>query len=242
MLRRIVAEGIGSLLLAATVIGSGIMAERLAAGNIAIALIANTAATVAVLATLIALLGPVSGAHFNPAVSLVQALRGALTWRAAAAYVAIQVLGCCAGAVLAHAMFSLPLIQSSLHARTGIGQWIAEFVATLGLLLVVIGHRKADDAPWMVAAWIGAAYWFTSSTSFANPAITIARALSNTFAGISPYHVPAFVVAQILGAFAAVPVAHLLFPRKPGPPMNGADQTSPRSASDTLAPSPTTTC
>jgi glycerol uptake facilitator-like aquaporin len=115
-------------------------------------------------------------------------------------------------------------------------------VATLGLLLVVIGHRKADDAPWMVAAWIGAAYWFTSSTSFANPAITIARALSNTFAGISPYHVPAFVVAQILGAFAAVPVAHLLFPRKPGPPMNGADQTSPRSASETLVPSPTMMC
>jgi glycerol uptake facilitator-like aquaporin len=218
MLRRIAAEGIGSLLLAATVIGSGIMAERLAAGNVAIALIANTGATVAVLATLIALLGPVSGAHFNPAVSLVQALRGALTWRAAAAYVAIQLLGCCAGAVLAHAMFNLPLIQSSLHARTGIGQWIAEFVATLGLLLVVIGHRRADDAPWMVAAWIGAAYWFTSSTSFANPAITIARALSNTFAGISPSHVPAFILAQILGALAAVPVARLLFQARDAKP------------------------
>ena len=212
MLRRIAAEGIGSLLLAATVIGSGIMAERLAAGNLAVALIANTGATVAVLATLIALLGPVSGAHFNPAVSLVQALRGALTWREAAAYVPIQILGCCAGAVLAHAMFSLPLIQSSLHARTGMAQWIAEFVATLGLLLVVLGHRKADDAPWMVAAWIGAAYWFTSSTSFANPAITIARALSNTFAGISPSHVPAFILAQLLGALAAMPVARLLFP------------------------------
>ena len=212
MLRRLAAEGLGSLLLAATVIGSGIMAERLAAGNLAVALIANTGATVAVLATLIALLGPVSGAHFNPAVSLVQALRGALTWREAAAYVPIQILGCCAGAVLAHAMFSLPLIQSSLHARTGMAQWIAEFVATLGLLLVVLGHRKADDAPWMVAAWIGAAYWFTSSTSFANPAITIARALSNTFAGISPSHVPAFILAQVLGALAAVPVARLLFP------------------------------
>ncbi len=144
--------------------------------------------------------------------SLVQALRGALTWREAAAYVAIQILGCCAGAVLAHAMFSLPLIQSSLHARTGMGQWIAEFVATLGLLLVVLGHRKAEDVPWMVAAWIGAAYWFTSSTSCANPAITIARALSNTFAGISPSHVPAFILAQLLGAFAAIPVARLLFP------------------------------
>jgi glycerol uptake facilitator-like aquaporin len=213
VLRRLVAEGMGSLLLAATVIGSGIMAERLCAGNLAVALIANTGATVAVLATLIALFGPVSGAHFNPAVSLVQALRGALAWREAAAFVLIQTLGCCAGAILAHAMFSLPLIQASVHERTGIAQWIAEFVATFGLLLVVLGHRKAEDAPWMVAAWIGAAYWFTSSTSFANPAITVARALSNTFAGISPSHVPAFILAQLLGALAAIPVARLLFPR-----------------------------
>jgi glycerol uptake facilitator-like aquaporin len=212
VLRRLAVEGLGSLLLAATVIGSGIMAERLAAGNLAVALIANTGATVAVLATLIALLGPVSGAHFNPAVSLIQAVRDALAWREAAAYVLIQILGCCAGAILAHAMFSLPLIQTSVHERTGIAQWIAEFVATLGLLLVVLGHRKAEDAPWMVAAWIGAAYWFTSSTSFANPAITIARALSNTFAGISPSHVPAFILAQLLGALAAIPVARLLFP------------------------------
>jgi glycerol uptake facilitator-like aquaporin len=212
MLRRIAAEGLGSLLLAATVIGSGIMAERLAGGNIAVALIANTGATVAVLATLIALFGPVSGAHFNPAVSLVQALRRVLTWRAAAAYIAVQILGCCAGAFLAHVMFSLPLIQSSLHERTGMGQWIGEFVATLGLVLVVLGHRKAEDAPWMVGGWIGAAYWFTSSTSFANPAITIARSLSNTFAGISPAHVPAFILAQLLGALAAVLAARLLFP------------------------------
>jgi glycerol uptake facilitator-like aquaporin len=211
VLRRIAAEGLGSLLLAATVIGSGIMAERLAAGNLAVALIGNTGATVAVLATLIALLAPVSGAHFNPAVTLVQALRGALPWRDAGAYAAIQVLGCCVGAFLAHAMFSLPLIQSSLHARTGIGQWLAEFVATFGLLLVILGHRKAQDAPWMISAWIGAAYWFTSSTSFANPAITIARSLSDTFAGISPSHVPAFILAQFLGALAAVPVARLLF-------------------------------
>jgi glycerol uptake facilitator-like aquaporin len=212
VLRRLAAEGLGSLLLAATVIGSGIMAERLAAGNLAVALIANTGATVAVLATLIALLAPVSGAHFNPAVSLVQAVRGALAWREAAAYVLIQILGCCAGAILAHAMFSLPLIQASVHERTGIAQWIAEFVATLGLLLVILGRRRAQDAPWMIAAWIGAAYWFTSSTSFANPAITIARALSNTFAGISPSHVPAFILAQLLGALAAIPVARLLFP------------------------------
>ena len=211
MFQRIAAEGLGSLLLAATVIGSGIMGERLAAGNLAVALIANTGATVAVLATLISLLGPVSGAHFNPAVSLVQALRGVLPWRDAAAYGAIQILGCCAGAILAHAMFSLPLVQSSVHARTGIAQWLGEFVATLGLLLVVLGHRKSRDAPWMVAAWIGAAYWFTSSTSFANPAITIARSLSDTFAGISPSHVPAFILAQLLGALAAVPVARFLF-------------------------------
>lgn len=209
--RRLAAEGIGSLLLAATVIGSGIMAERLAGGNLGVALIANTGATMAVLATLIALLGPISGAHFNPAVSLVQALRGALSWREAWAYAAIQIAGCGGGAILAHAMFGLPLIQSALHARTGFAQWLAEFVATLGLLLVVLGHRRAEDAPWMVAAWIGAAYWFTSSTSFANPAITIARSLSNTFAGIAPSHVPAFILAQALGALAAIPIARVLF-------------------------------
>jgi glycerol uptake facilitator-like aquaporin len=209
--QRLAAEGIGSLLLAAAVIGSGIMAERLAGGNLGVALIANTGATVAVLATLIALLGPISAAHFNPAVSLVQALRGALSWREAWAYAAIQIAGCCGGAILAHAMFGLPLIQSSLHARTGFAQWLAEFVATLGLLLVVLGHRRAEDAPWMVAAWIGAAYWFTSSTSFANPAITIARSLSNTFAGIAPSHVPAFILAQALGALAAIPIARVLF-------------------------------
>jgi glycerol uptake facilitator-like aquaporin len=209
--QRLAAEGIGSLLLAATVIGSGIMAERLAGGNLGVALIANTGATVAVLATLIALFGPISGAHFNPAVSFVQALRGALTWREASAYAVIQVASCCAGAILAHAMFDLPLIQASLHARTGMAQWLAEFVATLGLLLVVLGHRRAEDAPWMVAAWIGAAYWFTSSTSFANPAITIARSLSNTFAGIAPSHVPAFIIAQLLGALMAVLLARVLF-------------------------------
>jgi len=211
MTRRLLAEGLGSLILAATVIGSGIMAQRLSSGNLAVALIANTGATVAVLAALIALLGPVSGAHFNPAVSCVQALRGALRWREAAGYSLVQVVGCCAGAILAHAMFDLPLVQSSLHARTGFGQWLGEFVATLGLLLVILGHKRAEDAPWMVAAWIGAAYWFTSSTSFANPAITIARSLSDTFAGIAPSHVPAFIIAQLLGALAAIPIARGLF-------------------------------
>jgi glycerol uptake facilitator-like aquaporin len=211
LLRRLTAEGIGSLFLATAVIGSGVMAERLAGGNTAIALLANTGATVAVLATLIALLGPVSGAHFNPAVSLVQALRDALPWREAVGYVAVQVLGCCLGAMLAHAMFGLPLLQSSIHVRTGAAQWLAEVVATFGLLLVILGYRRAQDVPWMVAAWIGAAYWFTASTSFANPAITIARSLSDTFAGIRPADAPAFIAAQLAGALLALLVARFLF-------------------------------
>lgn len=215
MIRNLMAEAVGSLFLAATVIGSGIMAERLAGGNLAIALLANTAATVAVLATLIAIFGPVSGAHFNPAVSLVQAVRGVLAWRSLPGYVLVQIVGCCAGAILAHAMFELPLIQSSSHARTGFAQWLGEFVATLGLLLVILGNRRREDAPWMVAAWIGAAYWFTSSTSFANPAITIARSISDTFAGIAPPHVRGFIVSQILGAIAAIPLSRIFQPRPP---------------------------
>jgi glycerol uptake facilitator-like aquaporin len=210
MIRRLTAEGVGSLILAATVIGSGIMAERLAGGNLAVALIANTGATMAALVALIALFGPVSGAHFNPAVSLVQALCRKLTWREAAAYALVQIGGCCLGAILAHAMFDLPLVQASLHLRTGWGQWLGEFVATFGLVLVVLGMRRSADAPCMVAAWIGAAYWFTSSTAFANPAITIARSLSDTFAGIAPANVLAFVISQLLGALVAIPVASVL--------------------------------
>ena len=209
--RRLAAEALGSLLLAATVVGSGIMAERLSGGNSGIALLANTAATVAVLATLIALLGPVSGAHFNPAVSLICALRGRLELRDAMMYAVIQIAGCCAGALLAHIMFELPLWQHSFHIRTGPAQWLAEGVATFGLLLVVIGHRRSEDAPWMVAAWIGAAYWFTASTSFANPAITIARSLTNTFAGIRPVDMPAFIGAQFVGALSALAAARALF-------------------------------
>lgn len=219
MWRRELAEGLGSLLLSATVIGSGIMAERLAGGNAALALVANTGATVAVLAVLIALLGPVSGGHFNPAVSLVQALRKVLPWSEAAGYALVQTVGCCLGALLAHAMFELPLIQTSSHVRTGASQWLAEGVAAFGLLLVVIGHRRASDAPWMVAGWIGAAYWFTSSTSFANPAITIARSLSDTFSGIRPVDVPAFILAQALGAILALLAARALFP-SPREPRN----------------------
>jgi len=211
LIRRLTAEGIGSLLLAATVIGSGIMAERLAEGNTAVALLANTAATVAVLAVLIALLAPLSGAHFNPAVSLVQALRRALPWSEAGAYALVQIVGCCLGGFLAHAMFALPWLQPSLHVRAGPAQWLSEGVATFGLLLVVLGHRRPSDAPWMVAGWIGAAYWFTASTSFANPAITIARSLSDTFAGIRPHDVPMFVVAQLIGAVAALYLAMYLF-------------------------------
>ena len=209
--RRLFAEGVGTALLLAVVIGSGVMGERLAGGNVAIALLANTGATVAALATLIALLAPVSGAHFNPAVSLVEALRGALAWRTAAAYALVQVVGCCLGAVLAHAMFDLPWLQSSLHVRSGASQWLAEAVATFGLILVVIGHRRPQDAAWMVSAWIGAAYWFTASTSFANPAITIARSLSNTFAGIRPADVPGFIVAQLAGALVGLVIARGMF-------------------------------
>jgi glycerol uptake facilitator-like aquaporin len=208
--RRLAAEALGSLLLAATVIGSGIMAERLAAGNTAVALLANTAATVAVLGVLITLLAPVSGAHFNPAVTVVAALRRSLGAGDAGAYVGAQIVGCCAGAWLAHAMFELPLMQLSTHVRDGGPQWLGELVATFGLVLVVLGTR-AERVAWSVAAWIGAAYWFTSSTSFANPAITIARALSDTFAGIRPADVPGFVVAQVVGALAAAGAARVLF-------------------------------
>jgi len=208
--RRVAAEALGSLLLAAAVIGSGIMAEHLADGNAAIALLANTGATVAVLAVLIALLAPVSGAHMNPAVTLMKAVRGTLSASEAGAYVLAQVLGCCAGAVLAHAMFGVALLQTSTHARSGIGEYLGEFVATAGLLAIVLGNRRAQNAPWMVAAWIGGAYWFTSSTSFANPAITVARCLSNTFAGIRPVDVPAFVCAQLAGALAGAAIARLV--------------------------------
>jgi glycerol uptake facilitator-like aquaporin len=208
--RALVAEGLGSMLLAATVIGSGIMAERLAGNNLAVALLANTGATVAVLATLIGLLGPISGAHLNPAVSIVETLRRKLTIQKCIGYVLMQIAGCCSGAVLAHAMFEMPLIQASSHLRTGAAQWLSEGIATAGLILVVRGASGANEAAWRVAAWIGAAYWFTASTSFANPAITIARALSNTFAGIAPNNVPAFIASQLCGALVGLLLAQWL--------------------------------
>jgi len=209
----LVAEGLGAMLLAAAVIGSGIMADRLSGGNQAIALLANTGASVAALATLIAMLGPVSGAHFNPAISLVAAVRGDLPVSQAAAYAVVQVAGCCAGAVLANAMFDLPLVDVSTRMRTGPAQWLSEAVATAGLVLVVLTSPTVREAAWRVAAWIGAAYWFTASTSFANPAITVGRALSDTFAGIRPADVPAFLVAQFVGGLVGWRIARELMSR-----------------------------
>ncbi len=211
MPRRLAAEGIGSMLLTATVVGSGVMAQSLAAGNEAVALLANTGATVAVLAVLIALLGPTSGAHFNPVVSLAMALTKRREWPEMGAYAATQFAAAVAGTLLAHAMFALPLIQVASHARTGAALWLSELVATAGLLLVVLGHRRASDAPWMVASWIGAAYWFTASTSFANPAMAVARSMSDTFAGMRPMDVPGFVVAEVSGMFFAISLAKILF-------------------------------
>jgi glycerol uptake facilitator-like aquaporin len=170
-----------------------------------------------VLFTLIALLGPVSGAHFNPAVSFIIASRQSMPWRDAVAYTLIQITGCCMGTLLTHAMFALPLIQLSTHMRTGFSQWLAEAIAAFGLLLVVLGHRRKEDAPWMVAMWIGAAYWFTASTSFANPAITIARSLTNTFSGIRPVDITGFIFAQCTGAFLASMAATYLWPKQSGP-------------------------
>lgn len=211
--RRLLSESIGSAMLFATVIGSGIMAERLAGGNVAVALLGNTMATGAMLFVLITMLGPISGAHFNPAVSAVAASRGDLSLRDAAAYVAAQIVFGIFGVWIAHLMFDVPLIQFSSHTRTGVGQWAGEAVATFGLVLTIIGtvrHRPA----WVsasVALYITAAYWFTSSTSFANPAITIARSLSDSFAGIAASDVGGFVAAQFVGAALGATVANLLF-------------------------------
>lgn len=197
--RALLAEGLGTMLLLAIVIGSGIMADRLSGGNVAVALLANTAATVGGLYILIEALGPVSGAHFNPAVSLVMMLRGELPPGRALAYVPVQLVAAVLGAMLAHAMFDLPLQQVSTKVRASQGQWIAEAVATAGLLLVIL-RAPAGKASAMVAAYIGAAYWFTASTSFANPAAVVGRMASDTFAGIAPPSAPGFIAAQLLGA------------------------------------------
>jgi glycerol uptake facilitator-like aquaporin len=202
-LRRVVAEGLGTLLLVAVVIGSGIMGERLAGGNAAIALLANTAATVGGLYVLIEVFAPISGAHFNPAVSIAMAFRGELGRDLLVAYIAAQLTGAVLGAWLAHAMFDLSIVQFSAKARTGPGQWLAEAVATFGLLLVVLRAPSARVAS-LVASYIGAAYWFTASTSFVNPAVAFGRMFSDTFAGIAPASVPGFVGAELLGAGLAV--------------------------------------
>ena len=213
--RRIVAEFVGTAFLVAAVVGSGIMGERLAGGNVAIALLANTIATGAALAALILTFGPISGAHFNPAVTLADAMERGVTWAVAACYIPAQCAGAVCGAVAAHLMFGLPAISLSHHSRSGSAQVFSEFVATFGLVCVIWGcsRQRSAAVPFAVAAYITAAYWFTSSTSFANPAVTMARALSDTFAGIRPADVPLFVVAQFAGAFAATLLFRWLVPR-----------------------------
>ena len=211
--QRAVAEGLGTAFLLAAVVGSGIMAAKLAGGNGALALLCNTLPTGAILAVLILTFGPVSGAHFNPAVSMALVLRGELPASVAAMYVGAQIFGGIVGVLAAHAMFELPLWQISMSVRTGPGQWFAEFVATFGLLLTILGCAVRTPAaiPYAVGLYITAAYWFTASTSFANPAVTIARAFSDTYAGIAPAGAPAFICAQLVGALAAVAVARWLW-------------------------------
>ncbi len=215
--QRAAAEFLGTAFLLATVVGSGIMAERLAGGNVALALLCNTLATGAILAVLILVFGAVSGAHFNPAVSVAFALRGELPWRTAALYIAVQVAAGIAGVWTAHLMFDLPVWQISTHVRSGPGQWLAEAVATFGLVLTIFGclARVPAAVPYAVGLYITAAYWFTASTSFANPAVTIARSLSDTFAGIAPAGVLAFIAAQLAGMAAAVAAAHWLWNKVP---------------------------
>ena len=214
---RTAAEFLGTAFLVAAVVGSGIMAERLSAGNVAIALLVNTIATGAALTALILTFGPISGAHMNPVVSVADALQGGLPWSETLQYVFAQLTGGIAGTILAHTMFALPLISLSHHVRSGSAQFLSECVATFGLLSVIWGcaRSRAGTVPFAVASYITAAYWFTASTSFANPAVTIARSLSDTFAGIRPADVPLFVVAQFTGGLAATLLFHRLVPSKP---------------------------
>ncbi len=213
MSQKLWAEGLGTAFLLATVVGSGIMAEQLAGGNVAIALLGNTIPTGAILAVLITIFGPISGAHFNPAVTLAFRLRKEIETPEALGYVGVQILGGILGVWAAHLMFDLDLFQASTKARTGPDQWFAEVVATFGLLLVIFGgiRHKVDAVPMLVGLYITAAYWFTASTSFANPAVTVARSLSDTFAGIAPADAPMFILAQIVGALIAVFAASRLF-------------------------------
>ena len=211
--RRLFAEWLGTAFLLAAVVGSGIMAQKLAGGNVALALLCNTIPTGAILTVLILVFGPISGAHFNPAVSLAFSIRRELPWEMAVAYIAAQIIGALVGVWAAHLMFELPVLQLSLTQRTGTGQWLAEAVATFGLLLTIFGcaARTPSAIPYAVGLYITSAYWFTASTSFANPAVTIARSLSDTFAGIAPAGVLAFIMAQLAGAVAAVAIARWLW-------------------------------
>lgn len=215
--RKLAAETLGTAFLLAVVVGSGIMAERLAGGNVGIALLANTLATGAGLIALILTFGPISGAHFNPAVTLADAWQGGLAWREVPGYLAAQILGAYVGVAAAHGMFDLPLFFASQHERAGLPQLWSEFVATFGLLAVIWGTVKSRPSvtPLVVGCYITAAYWFTASTSFANPAVTLARAASDTFAGIRPADAPGFIVAQLLGAFAATALFKWLIPTLP---------------------------
>lgn len=218
LLRRLVAESLGTAMLLATVVGSGIMAERLAGGNVAVALLANTIATGAALVALILTFGKISGAHFNPAVTISDALLKGISWRDACFYVIAQIVGAIAGVGIANLMFELPVFFASGKTRTGAAQWLSEFVATFGLLAVIWGCSRLHNSvvvPFAVAAYITAAYWFTASTSFANPAVTIARSMSDTFAGIRPLDAPLFIAAQFLGAFAATFLFKWLVPITP---------------------------
>ena len=215
VIRKLAAEALGTALLVATVVGSGVMAERLCNGNLAVALLANTLATGAGLAVLILIFAPVSGAHFNPVVTLVEVAWKRMDLRSGAGFVVAQVLGGTAGTVLVHAMFALPIWQTSLHVRSGGPQWLSEAVATFGLLLVIAGvSRRPGAGPLAVAGYITAAYWFTASTSFANPAVTLARALSDTFAGILPADVPGFVAAQVVGGLLGALAGHWIFAKE----------------------------
>ena len=212
--RRLVAEALGSAILVATVVGSGIMAEQLAGGNQAIALLGNTIPTGAILVVLITILGPVSGAHFNPAVTLVFATRGETPWSEVVPYIVVQCVGAILGTVLAHLMFDLAPLAIGIKARSGPSQWLAEAVATFTLVLTILGGLRYSPSaiPWLVGLVITAAYWFTASTSFANPAVTLARGFTTTFAGIAMNHVPAFIIAQLIGAAVAAVVSAQLFP------------------------------
>jgi glycerol uptake facilitator-like aquaporin len=217
--KRLAAEGLGAGLLVATVVGSGIMGERLAGGNVALALLGNTLPTGAILVVLILALGPISGAHFNPAVSLVMGLRKEHPWREFLPYAAAQIVGGCIGTLVAHGMFELPLLELAVKARSGPGQWFAEFIATFGLVVAIlaVSRFRSEAIPVAVGLYITAAYWFTASTSFANPAVTIARALTNSFSGIAPADVPMFIVAQLAGALVGLAIMSWFFFTEPAP-------------------------